>query len=141
MSEARDVMDRVTEAWFGGDPSSAAKWYADDAVAIGPDGQEYKGPEAIVGYMKEFFEAFPGATYESLGAFESGNTAWDEGRFSGTNTGPLAMPDGTTLPATGKTITLRGADIATVEDGLITSHRFYFDNLSFLAQLGLMPEA
>lgn len=141
MGAARDAMDRVTEAYFGGDPSSATKWYAADAVAIAPDGQEYQGPEAIVTYMQEFFAAFPDAKYESLGAWEIGDTAWDEGRFSGANTGPLAMPDGSTLPATGKTVTMRGADVVTVEDGLITSHRFYFDQMSFLAQLGLMPEA
>jgi ketosteroid isomerase-like protein len=31
----------------------------------------------------------------------------------------------------------RECDVATVRDGLVTSHRFYFDQLDFLGQLGL----
>ncbi|MDQ4019216.1 MAG: ester cyclase, partial [Actinomycetota bacterium] len=55
--------------------------------------------------------------------------------------GPLQMPDGETIPATGKQIRVRGCDVATVENGRITSHRFYFDQMEFLSQLGLVPEA
>jgi hypothetical protein len=32
------------------------------------------------------------------------------------------------------------ADAVTVESGLVTSHRFYFDRLELLGQLGLAPE-
>jgi hypothetical protein len=35
---------------------------------------------------------------------------------------------------------VRGCDVATVEGGLITSHRIYFDQMEFLGQLGLVPE-
>ncbi len=35
---------------------------------------------------------------------------------------------------------LRECDVATVTDGLVTSHRFYFDQMDFLGQLGLGPE-
>jgi ketosteroid isomerase-like protein len=37
-------------------------------------------------------------------------------------------------------VSLRGVDIITVEDGAITRHNFYFDQMGFLAQLGLMPD-
>jgi len=30
--------------------------------------------------------------------------------------------------------------VATVEDGAVTSHRFYFDQMEFLGQLGLLPD-
>ncbi len=32
---------------------------------------------------------------------------------------------------------LRECDVATVTEGLVTSHRFYFDQMVFLGQLGL----
>jgi hypothetical protein len=32
-------------------------------------------------------------------------------------------------------------DIATVENGVITRHRFYYDQMDFLGQLGLMEES
>jgi ketosteroid isomerase-like protein len=38
-------------------------------------------------------------------------------------------------------MTMRGCDVITVRDGRITSHRVYYDQLAFLSQLGLVPEA
>ena len=73
--------------------------------------------------------------------FEIGDTAIDEGYFIGTNSGPLPMPDGQSIPATGKKIRIRGCDLATVQGGVVTRHRFYFDQMDFLQQLGLAPEA
>jgi ketosteroid isomerase-like protein len=97
-----------------------------------------RGAENIVKYLKEFMDAFPDAEYEH--SHESGNTAIDEGYLVGTHSGPLASPTGESVPATGKRIRARSCDIASVENGVITSHRFYFDQLEFLGQLGLLPE-
>jgi predicted ester cyclase len=97
-----------------------------------------RGNDNIVAWSRQFFAAFPDAKYEPVNEFESGNTAIDEGYFAGTNTGPLPGPTGETIPATGKSVRVRACDIATVEDGVITSHRFYFDQMDFLGQLGLM---
>jgi steroid delta-isomerase-like uncharacterized protein len=140
MGEAREVMDRITDAYFGKDMDAAAKLYAPDAVAVSPDRGEVKGRDQIIEWSKELFDAFPDATYEALNAFESGNTAIDEGYFVGTHTGALKGPAGEDIPATGKSVRVRSCDIATVENGLITSHRFYYDQMGFLAQLGLMDE-
>jgi steroid delta-isomerase-like uncharacterized protein len=141
MGEAREVMDRVTEATTSGNLDEMRNCYADDATAVTPDQGEIKGADAIVEWFRRFAEAIPDARYEALHAHEAGNTAIDEGFFMGTNTGPLQMPDGETIPATGKQIRVRGCDVATVENGRITSHRFYFDQMEFLTQLGLVPEA
>ncbi|MDQ3987587.1 MAG: ester cyclase [Actinomycetota bacterium] len=140
MGEAREVMDHLTQAFFNQDYDTAAKLYASDAVIVTPDAGELKGGGEVTEYMKVFFEAFPDARYEPINALESGNTAVDEGRFIGTNTGSLRLPTGEELPATGKGVDVRGCDIATVENGLITSHRFYFDQMEMLTQLGLAPQ-
>jgi ketosteroid isomerase-like protein len=141
MGEARQVMDRVTETMFRKDLQEARQLYADDATGVTPDQGELKGGDAIVDYLQQFFEAFPDAGYEPLHSHEAGNTAIDEGYFVGTNTGALQLPTGESLPATGKQIRVRSCDVATVENGRITSHRFYFDQMDFLGQLGLVPEA
>lgn len=138
MGEARDIMNRVTDAFVSQSWDAAAKLYATDAVAVTPDQGEVRGSDNIVAWSKQFFEAFPDARYEPVNEYESGNTAIDEGYFVGTNTGPLQGPTGETIPATGKPVRARACDIATVENGVITSHRFYFDQLDFLSQLGLM---
>lgn len=138
MGEARDVMDRVTEAVFSGDEEAQERLYASDAVAVTPDQGEVKGAKEIVEWSKEFLAGFPDAQFESEYAHESGNSAIDEGYLVGTNTGPLVGPTGESIAATGKSVRLRACDVATVEDGVITSHRFYFDQVELLGQLGLM---
>jgi predicted ester cyclase len=140
MGEAREVMDRVTEAIFGKDYEAAKAIYAPDAVIETPDEGELKGGAELAEYMKVLFGAFPDARYETVNEFEAGNTAVDEGRFIGTHTGPLRQPTGEEIPPTGKPVSIRGCDIATVENGHITGHRFYFDMLDFMSQLGLAPE-
>jgi len=141
MGDARRAMDGATDAAFIQDWAGAEKWYADDAVGVTPDEGEIKGAAEIVRWLKQFFDSFPDGKYASEYKHESGDTAIDEGWFVGTNTGPIALPTGNTLPATGKRVRLRVADAATVENGVITSHRFYYDQMDFLGQLGLAPES
>jgi ketosteroid isomerase-like protein len=141
MGEARDLMDRVTGAVTkGNDRKAIEECYAADAVALTPDQGEIRGRQQIAEYMGQFAESFPDLAYESIQEHESGNVAIDEGYITGTNTGPLPAPSGETIPATGKQIKVRSCDVAVVEGGLITQHRFYFDQMEFLGQLGLVPE-
>ena len=141
MGEARDVMDRVTEAIFNDDLETAKEIYAEDATLETPDAGTISGRDSIIEYMAGFSAAFPNSTYESSHKHESGDTAIDEGYFVGTHTGPLALPTGESVPATGKSVRIRACDFATVGNGKIASHRFYFDQMDFLQQLGLAPDA
>ena len=72
---------------------------------------------------------------------DAGDTAIDEGYFVGTNTVSMTGPNGETIPATGRRVRLRECDVVTVENGVVTSHRFYFDVQDWLTQLGLAPES
>jgi ketosteroid isomerase-like protein len=137
MGQAREVLDRCTDAVFRKDKDTVAALYTADATGVTPDAGEIEGNEEVAAWLIDFLDAFPDARYESVYAHESGNTAIDEGYFVGTNTGPLVSPTGETMPATGKSVRFRACDIATVEGGLITSHRFYFDQMEFMGQLGL----
>ena len=140
MGEARKTLDKLTAAYFSGDTEAAKKIYADDAIGVAPDGQEFKGPDEILDWMSVFFKAFPDAKYEPIAKYESGKVAIDEGMFIGTNTGPLQTPTGEEIPPTGKRISVRGADVVTVSKGRVTNHHFYFDQMSMLSQLGLAPQ-
>ena len=44
------------------------------------------------------------------------------------------------IPPTGRAFTLPYVDIFQARDGKFVSHRIYWDNAAFLAQLGLLPE-
>lgn len=141
MGQAREVMDRLTTATTSGDEKTQAACYAPDAVAITPDQGEITGPQAISKWLSQFGEAFPDMKYEYAQKYEAGNVAIDVGFVTGTNTGPLPSLTGESLPPTGKSIRVRSCDIAQVEGGLITRHEFYFDQMEFLGQLGLLPES
>jgi ketosteroid isomerase-like protein len=137
MGEAREVMDRVTAAVMSGDSDALKALYAPDAVAETPDQGTIRGRDQIAAYMGAFATAFPDASWEELFKHEASDTAIDEGYFVGTNTGPMTGPNGETIAATGKRVRARECDVATVENGVVTSHRFYFDMQDWLTQLGL----
>jgi ketosteroid isomerase-like protein len=140
LGEARDVMNQLTDAIFRNDEEAVKQLYASDAVAETPDQGTVNGRDAVAAWALDFLKSFPDAKYEPGSEHESGDTAIDEGFFVGTNTGPLEMPDGQTLPPTGKRVRVRACDAATVANGEVISHRFYFDQMDFLGQLGLAPE-
>ncbi|MEU6301848.1 ester cyclase [Streptomyces chartreusis] len=141
MGQAREVMDRLTTAITAGNSDAIAGLYAQDAVAVTPDGGELHGRDDIAAYWRQMTEAVPDGSYQSVHAYEVGNTAIDEGVFTGKNTGPIQLPTGETLPPTQKEIRIRGVDFATVDDdGHIVDYRLYFDEMEFLGQLGLLPD-
>ena len=139
MGTAREVSDRYTDLINAHDAAAIGELFAEDGLLVDPGG-EFKGRAAIVAYWEEFFRAFPSMSGADEFKAESGDTAINEWSASGTNEGPLETPEGT-VPATGKTVTIRGWHAITVQDGLITSQRIYYDMLAFMTQLGLMPEA
>ncbi|MCA1825212.1 MAG: nuclear transport factor 2 family protein [Frankia sp.] len=140
MGQAREVVDRMTEAMMTRDVKALEGLYAPNAVFTTPDQGEITGREAVVDYLRGFIDAFPDLQWEELAKHESGNTTIDEGHVVGTNTAPLPLRDGQKMPATGKKVRVRSCDIATVKDGLIVQHNFYFDQMEFLGQLGLLPD-
>jgi ketosteroid isomerase-like protein len=133
-------MNRLTETLFSRDMDALKELYAADAVLETPDQGQVRGRDAIVAYVGEFITAFPDASYETAYEHESGDDAIDEGFFVGTHTGPLSGPDGESIAPTGKSVRMRACDVASVRDGLVTNHRFYFDQVDFLGQLGLLPD-
>ena len=141
MGEAREVMDRLTDAAVKGDSEALKALYAQDAVGWAPDQGTISGRDQITAYLGEFAAAFPDASWEQLYKHETGDTAIDEGYFVGTNTVSMTGPNGETIPATGRRLRARECDVATVENGVVTSHRFYFDVQDWLTQLGLAPES
>ena len=92
MGQAREVMDRLTEAAMKGDFDTLASLHADDAVSVTPDQGELVGRQQAVDYLMGFRDAFPDLAWESLHSHESGDTAIDEGYVIGTHTQTLQVP-------------------------------------------------
>jgi ketosteroid isomerase-like protein len=138
MGEAREITDRLLDAYIAGDRDALVRLYATDAVAETPDAPRIEGGTAIADYFMAIRRAFPDASRESTTRHESGDTAIDEGFFVGTHTEALIADEGLRVPPTGRSVRLRECNIVTVKNGMAVSHRQYFDQLDLMSQLGLM---
>jgi steroid delta-isomerase-like uncharacterized protein len=120
------------------DWAGMASLYASDALFVVPNAR-CEGREAIRAWLEALERPFPDGVTETSRMVEEGDTLVAEYIWRGTNTGPLPMPDGTEIPATGKTMELPGVAVATVRDGKIVNEQDYFDMAAMMSQLGLMP--
>ena len=141
MGEAREVMDRVTDAILRGDWEALKGFTLRTRSLRRPTMGMITGRDQIAAYFCEFSAVFPDNAWEERYKHEAGDTAIDEGYIVGTNTGSMTGPNGETIPATGRRVRLRECDVATVENGVVTSHRIYFDVQDWLTQLGFAPES
>jgi ketosteroid isomerase-like protein len=140
MGQAREVLDGITAAALSGDRAAIQRLYAADAVVETPDVPRIEGPAAIADYHLALSHAFPDGTFVARSSFELGDVAIDEGWFEGTHTEVFSTPDGD-IPPTGKRVRARACDILEARDGRCVSHRFYYDQLEFMVQLGLTEPA
>jgi hypothetical protein len=140
MSDPRTVMDQMTDAILSEDIDTLTSLYRSDAVVVAPEGS-FKGLDQIAAYFHTWFDPFGDITAEISAKEDFGRRSLDEWTFHGTNDGPLEMPTGETLPATGKRVNVRGVDICTVDDDdHIVEHHIYYDQAELLGQLGLLPD-
>lgn len=114
--------------------------YTDDAEVMLPGAPPMKGKDAIAAVWQMYWAAFPDERPTSMRHIVDGTTVVTEFSSVGTHTGPLPMPTGEMLAPTGRTVTFRGAAVQDVDGELITRQVFYFDNLEFLTQLGVIPQ-
>src|SRR5258708_33869766 len=101
--------------------------------------EEGGGIEPYLATARGFITAMPDSRMEMTAIIESGNRVVGEGTYSGTHTGPLGTPQGE-VPPTGRKLMLPLCDVIEVAAGRITQIRAYYDQMTFAAQLGLMPE-
>jgi steroid delta-isomerase-like uncharacterized protein len=135
MGEAREVGMRWFDAISGGDREAVRALLADDVEFYSP-GTPARSADEIAEAMSGFAEAIPDARFDIGGWHESGETAIAEGVYRGVNSGPLRMPQGE-IPATGREVAVPFATVFRARDGRLTVHRAYWDNATFMEQLGL----
>ena len=122
MDRYRGLLERYVELYNAGDLDGVMDLYAEDAVQLMPDGT-FEGRSAIRDRLAKELAAFA-----------------DEWVFVGRHTGPLQLPDGTELAATGKRVEMPGMEFVKVRDGKIVVDNLYYDNLAIAAQFGLLPQ-
>ena len=131
---ARDILDRNITALNNRDIDGYLANQQPDVEIVIPGGTTLRGRDQLREYTEAMWNAFPDGTL-AFGAQALGeDAAATEVTFAGTHTGPMVTPDGT-LPATGRSVTLRSASILLFKDGLVATEHIYFDQLEMLTQL------
>jgi steroid delta-isomerase-like uncharacterized protein len=111
------------------------EFYAADAVWHEPD-QELQGLEEIRQYVALNFAAFPDVNFTVEDVIAEGDKAVTRWTVRGTHQGETEEFG----PPTGRQIELEGLTLHRLEGGKIVEEWERFDNLSFMQQLGLIPE-
>ena len=135
----RELLNHYVERYNAGDLDGVMALYADDAVQGMPDGT-FKGREAIRDRLAMELAACPDVVHSVRSFVSDGNFFADEWTFAGTHTGPFVMPDGTEVPPTGKRLEVQGMEVVALRDGKIVLNTLYYDMLSVVAQMGLLPQ-
>ncbi|MFQ5890923.1 MAG: ester cyclase [Gemmatimonadota bacterium] len=133
--DAEAVVQRLAAAWNTQDLGGLETVFAPDAVQEDvTSGAKWQGLSEIRASYRDTWQAIPDVQTEVTQAIVAGEwIAW-EWTMTATHTGDF--PD---LPATGRRFTLRGVSISRVRDGKILSQRDYYDQATFLRQVGAFP--
>jgi steroid delta-isomerase-like uncharacterized protein len=102
-------------------------------------GETYEGPEGARRNAEGWLVPFADVSVELLNVVKAGDWAVAEAVGRGTHSGPMQTPMGE-VPATGKQMELHFCSIIRVRDGKIVEERDYYDAMTIVNQLGLMPE-
>jgi predicted ester cyclase len=99
------------------------------------------GADAVVAAHKAFTEAFPDVKGTGNLILVSGDAILSIYTLNGTHSGPLAGPNGQSIPATGKPIGFLQAHLLQTDSSgkRVAKEQFYSDSGTMLAQLGLNP--
>jgi steroid delta-isomerase-like uncharacterized protein len=133
---AREVYDR----WNARDFDALAALMANDGeiVLVGSD-TRFRGPDGALEFSRMWADAFPDGRVKVERTVASDDYVSVEFTGKGTHTGPLRGAGGD-IPATGRSLTLHLCDFYEIRNSKIRSLHSYFDSVSMLTQLGIMPE-
>ena len=135
------IVEKFFECMESGDLDGALSYFTEDHVShdMGT-GAVMKGLDENRADMENWTNTFSEMKVEALNHIESGNTVVTELKMTGVNTGDLEQPDGSKIPATGKSIEMNACQVAEFENGKMTKTTQYYNMMSMMAQLGLMSE-
>lgn len=141
MSTTKELAEHAFDVYNSGDIDAFMEIYADDAVVSYPGYPEgtLQGRDAIRQNWAQQWAGFPDSHIRSELLLAEGDTVADEFTYTGTNTGPVAMPDGSTMTATGRHVEMKGMQLLKLRDGKVVRHELFLDSWIMLTQMGLAP--
>jgi len=116
------------------------KSHAQNIVVHWPDGRTTTGIDVHIADLKTMFVYAPDTRIQEH-PIKIASGAWTAvtGVFEGTFTQPMPIGDGKTIPPTGKPFKLTMATIGRWENGVMAEEWLFWDNQTFMQQIGLAP--
>lgn len=114
--------------------------HAPDILVHYPDGHTTKGLEAHIAELKPMF-VFAPDTHIKVHPVRTAVGEWTSviGVMEGTFTKPMPIGDGKTIAPTGKSFKLPMCTVGHWKNGLMDEEFLFWDNQSFMKQIGLAP--
>ena len=135
----KNVVRALFDGFNKGDVEHVAALCADDFVLEDvATGLTFHGPDGMRAWLSNWVTAAPGAQAMLEVIYGEGDRVATEHHGIATQTGPMILPDGSTLPPTGRTIDLWFGEFYTLRDSKLTSMRAYYDLATIMRQLGLL---
>jgi predicted ester cyclase len=114
--------------------------HAQDIVVHWPDGHETRGIDVHIEDLKAMFVFAPDLRIQTHPIqIASGEWTSVVGVMEGTFTQPMPLPDGTSIPPTGRSLKLTMNTVGRWKDGVMIEEYLFWDNQTYLKQLGIGP--
>lgn len=112
--------------------------HSQDIVVHWPDGRMTEGIEPHIEDLKAMFVYAPDTRIEQH-PIKIASDKWTSvvGVIEGTFSEPMPLPDGSSIPPTGKSFKLTMTTVGYWENGVMTEEYLFWDNLEFMKQIGL----
>jgi steroid delta-isomerase-like uncharacterized protein len=138
--DSGSIIRKLFDAFNTKDYDAIEAMVTDDfELIVCATGEKFTGPEGARQNAEGWLIPFADAHVELLNVVASGDWAVAEAVGRGTHSAPMQTPMGE-VPATGKHLELHFCSLIKVQDGKITEGRDYYDVMTVMNQLGLMPE-
>jgi len=109
-----------------------------DVKVVFPDGRTTIGIDQHVADIDGLFNGTPDSRITAHPiSFGSGEWTATTGVLEATFSEPMKLPDGKSIPPTGRKVRLPMATIARWKDGCIAEEHLFWDNAEYVKQLGL----
>ncbi len=135
--DMKKLFRETEEAWASRDFEKLESLHADDCIYEDvARGVVRKGKKEISEVIRELLVGFPDVKFETKGVFFSNNRICWEWVMTGTHLGDLPS-----LPATRRTISVRGVSVEEIRGDKKSRVSDYYDGATFMRQLGVIPPA
>lgn len=112
--------------------------HSEDIIVYWPDGHKTEGLETHIEDLKAMFVYAPDTRIQEHPIkISSGEWTSVIGVMEGTFTEPMPLPDGSSIPPTGKPFKLTMCTVGHWKDGVMVEEYLFWDNQAFMKQIGL----